>query len=158
MILSGSGFTTTSSLLSWLLYSVVTHPGAQDRLLQELIDFDISNKTQWTPKLANSLPFLDKFIMETQRLHNQPGWTMKTEAIVPSGYCLPADAVAFHAIHKNSKISKDPMTFDPDRCDTPEVKNRCRAAYVPFTMGARGCVSFNFALQENVACYKTFLR
>jgi len=40
------------------------------------------------------------------------------------------------------------MTFDPDRWDTPGVKNRHRAAYVPFAMGARGCIGFNFALQE----------
>lgn len=48
------------------------------------------------------------------------------------------------------------MTFDPDRWDTPEAKNHHRAAYVIFAMGARGCIGFNFALQENVACYKLF--
>ncbi|OBT38555.1 hypothetical protein VE00_10901 [Pseudogymnoascus sp. WSF 3629] len=154
MIVTGAGFTTTSALLSWLLYSLVTYPGAQDRLLQELIDFGISNETEWTPELASSLPFLDKFIKETQRLHNpsfQPGRTTKTEVIVPGGYRLPADAViipAIHAIHTNPKVWKDPMTFDPDRWDTPEVKNRHRSAYVPFAMGARGCIGFNFALQE----------
>ncbi|KFZ25394.1 hypothetical protein V502_00130 [Pseudogymnoascus sp. VKM F-4520 (FW-2644)] len=154
MIVTGAGFTTTSALLSWLLYSLVTYAGAQDRLLQELIDSGISNETQWTPELASSLPFLDKFIKETQRLHNpsfQPGRTTKTEVIVPGGYRLPADAViipAIHAIHTNPKVWKDPSTFDPDRWDTPEVKNRHRSAYVPFAMGARGCIGFNFALQE----------
>lgn len=91
MIVTFARFTTTSSLLSWLLYSLVTYPGAQDRLLQELIDFNISNRTQWTSELANSLPFLDKFIEETQRLRNpsfQLGRTTKTEVMVPGGYCF----------------------------------------------------------------------
>lgn len=107
MIVTVARFTTTSSLLAWLLYSLITHPGAQDRLLQELIDFDISNRTQWIPELANSLPFLDKFIEETQRLRNQSfqlGRAMKTEVIIPGGYRLPVGAVAPHAIHKTSKV------------------------------------------------------
>jgi cytochrome P450 len=38
VVMSGAGFTTTSSLLSWLLYCVVAYPGNQERILQELVD------------------------------------------------------------------------------------------------------------------------
>lgn len=38
VVATGAGFTTTSSLLSWLIYGLVTYPGVQERLLQELID------------------------------------------------------------------------------------------------------------------------
>ena len=38
VVATGAGFTTTSSLLSWLIYGLVTYPGMQERLLQELID------------------------------------------------------------------------------------------------------------------------
>ena len=34
------------------------------------------------------------------------------------------------------------------RWDTPEVKNRHKASYLPFATGPRGCIGFNFALQE----------
>ncbi|PGH18236.1 hypothetical protein AJ79_00575 [Helicocarpus griseus UAMH5409] len=154
LIVTGAGFTTTSALLSWCLYSLVTYPGMQERLLQELIDNNISNETTWTPELVNSLPFLDKFIKETQRLHNpsfQPGRTTKTEVVVPGGYRLPADAVIIPAImhiHTNPKVWRDPLRFEPDRWDTEEVKKRHRCAYVPFATGPRGCIGFNFALQE----------
>jgi cytochrome P450 len=80
VVICGAGFTTTAALLSWLIYSLVTYPGNQERLLQELIDHGINEETVWTPELSMSLLFLDNFIKETQRLHNpsfQPGRTAK---------------------------------------------------------------------------------
>lgn len=154
VVVTGAGFTTTSSLLSWLLYCVVTYPGNQERLLQELVDYGVNNETTWTPELANGLPFLDKFVKETQRLHNpsyQPGRTTKKEVIIPGGYRLPEDAVlipAIHAIHTNPNLWDNPQHFDPDRWDTEAVKNRPQGSYVPFGTGPRGCIGFNLALAE----------
>ncbi|KAE8134687.1 cytochrome P450 [Aspergillus pseudotamarii] len=160
LIVTGAGFTTTSALLSWLLYCLVTYEGTQDRLYAELIEHGIvgpsgeRNETPWTPDLAHSLPYLDKFVKETQRLHNasfQPGRTTKTDVVLPGGYRLPPDSViipALYAIHTNPKTWRDPFRFDPDRWDTEEVKGRHRCAYIPFATGPRGCIGFNFALLE----------
>ncbi|KAE8371565.1 cytochrome P450 [Aspergillus bertholletiae] len=161
LIVTGAGFTTTSALLSWLIYCLVTYDGVQDRLYAELLDHRIvgpngshRNQTTWTPDLAHSLPYLDNFIKETQRLHNasfQPGRTTKTDTILPGGYRLPADSViipALYAIHTNPKTWRDPFRFDPDRWGSDEVKHRHRCAYVPFATGPRGCIGFNFALLE----------
>ncbi|EIT73277.1 cytochrome P450 [Aspergillus flavus] len=160
LIVTGAGFTTTSALLSWLLYCLVTYVGTQDRLYAELVEHGIvgpsgeRNQTTWTPDLAHSLPYLDKFVKETQRLHNasfQPGRTTKTDVVLPGGYRLPPDSVivpALYAIHTNPKTWRDPFRFDPDRWDTEEVKGRHRCAYIPFATGPRGCIGFNFALLE----------
>lgn len=155
LIVMGAGYTTTSALMSWLLYCIVTYPGAQDRLLQELVDYGIGHNTGWSPELAHGLPYLDKFVKEIQRLHNasfQPGRTTKTDVVVPGGYRLPPNAViipALYAIHTNPEHWHDPFRFDPDRWDSDEVKkSRHRAAYIPFATGARGCIGFNFALLE----------
>ncbi|OJJ36281.1 hypothetical protein ASPWEDRAFT_66733 [Aspergillus wentii DTO 134E9] len=154
LIVAGAGFTTTSALMSWLIYCLVTYEGVQDRLYQELKECGISNTTIWTPDLAHSLPYLDSVVKETQRLHNasfQPGRTTKTDVILPGGYRIPPDSVlipALYAIHTNPKIWRDPFRFDPDRWNTPEVKDRHRCAYVPFATGPRGCIGFNFALLE----------
>ncbi|KAK3372730.1 cytochrome P450 [Podospora didyma] len=155
IVITGAGYTTTSALMSWLVYCIVTYPDCQDKLLQELIDYGISPSTQWTPELAHGLPYMDKFVKETQRLHNasfQPGRTTKTEVILPGGYRLPANATvipALYAVHTNPEHWHDPFRFDPERWDTNEVKNdRHRAAYIPFATGARGCIGFNFALLE----------
>ncbi|KAL3424851.1 cytochrome P450 [Phlyctema vagabunda] len=150
----GAGFVTTASLLSWLLFSVVTYPGNQERLLQELVDNGVNHDTVWTPDLALSLPFLDNFIKEVQRLHNpsyQPGRTAMDDVIVPGGYRIPKDAVmivAIHHIHNNPAVWADPHRFNPDRWDTAEVRNRDKGSYMPFAAGPRMCIGFNFALQE----------
>ncbi|CAG8898533.1 unnamed protein product [Penicillium egyptiacum] len=154
VVATGAGFTTTSSLLSWLLYSLVNYPGMQERLLQELIDNDIDADTLMTADLTDRLTFLDKFIKETQRRHNpsyQPARTAKVDMILPGGYKLPEDSIiipALHHIHNNPAVWSNPARFDPDRWDTAEVKNRHKTAYIPFAAGPRMCIGFNFALQE----------
>lgn len=67
LIVVGAGFVTTSSLLSWLIYSLCAYEGTQDRLLQEIVDAGIDESTDWNPDLTGSLTYLDKFIKETQR-------------------------------------------------------------------------------------------
>ncbi|KFY77980.1 hypothetical protein V499_02750 [Pseudogymnoascus sp. VKM F-103] len=154
VIMTAAGFTTTSALLSWMIYSIITYPGEQERLLQELIDSDINNDITWTPEYAANLKYLDKFVKETQRIHNpsfQPARTTKTDVILPGGWHLPANAVlvpALYAIHTNPDIWENPLRFDTARWDTEAVKKRHRCAYVPFAAGPRGCIGFNFALQE----------
>ncbi|KAJ5834226.1 hypothetical protein N7447_000252 [Penicillium robsamsonii] len=154
VVATGAGFTTTSSLLSWLLYSIVNYPGMQERLLQELIDNDIDADTPMTADLTDRLTFLDKFIKETQRRHNpsyQPARTAKVDMILPGGYKLPEDSIvipALHHIHNNPAVWSNPARFDPDRWDTAEVRNRHKTAYIPFAAGPRMCIGFNFALQE----------
>ncbi|KAJ6027869.1 hypothetical protein N7499_001327 [Penicillium canescens] len=154
LVATGAGFTTTSSLLSWLIYGLVTYPGMQDRLLQELIDNGIDENTEITADVTDRLEFLDKYIKEMQRRHNpsfQPARTAKVDLVLPGGYKIPKDSVvlpALHHIHNNPNLWDNPHKFTPDRWDTDEVKNRHKAAYVPFAMGPRMCIGFNFALQE----------
>ncbi|KAG0158709.1 hypothetical protein PDIDSM_6228 [Penicillium digitatum] len=154
VVATGAGFTTTSSLLSWLLYSLVNYPGMQERLLQELVDNDIDAHTAMTADLTDRLPFLNNFIKETQRRHNpsyQPARTAKVDMILPGGYKLPKDStiiLALHHIHNNPAVWSNPARFDPDRWDTEEVKHRHKTAYIPFAAGPRMCIGFSFALQE----------
>ena len=53
-----------------------------------------------------------------------------------------------HHIHNNPAVWDNPHKFDPDRWDTEKVKKRHKCAYIPFGFGQRGCIGFNFALQE----------
>lgn len=154
VVATGAGFTTTSSLLSWLIYGLVTYPGVQEKLLQELVDNDFNDTMEMTSDFTDRLTYLDHFIKETQRRHNpsfQPGRTAKVDLILPGGYKLPKDSViipALHHIHNNPDLWDNPAKFDPDRWDTPEVKNRHKTSYIPFATGPRMCIGFNFALQE----------
>ncbi|KAM0722109.1 hypothetical protein Q7P37_001550 [Cladosporium fusiforme] len=153
-VAAGAGFTTTSSLLSWLVYGLVAYDGMQARLLQELVDHDFTDDTAVTPELLEDLPMLDKFIREMQRRHNpsyQPGRTAQRDLILPGGYKVRKGTViivALHHIHMNPKVWDNPNLFDPDRWDTERVKNRSRTDSVPFAAGQRMCIGFNFTLQK----------
>ncbi|ROV97005.1 hypothetical protein VSDG_04135 [Cytospora chrysosperma] len=154
VVATGAGFTTTSSLLSWLLYGLTVYPGMQDRLLQELVDHGFHDGMEVTADFTMELDFLDHYVKETQRRHNpsyQPARTAKCDLILPGGYKLPKDAIvipALHHIHNNPKIWGNPADFDPDRWDSERVKNKPANSYIPFATGPRGCIGFNFALQE----------
>ncbi|KAM0713381.1 hypothetical protein Q7P37_010343 [Cladosporium fusiforme] len=154
IVTTAAGFTTTSSLLSWLIYGLVTYEGMQERLLQELIDAGVNETTVFDADLTERLPFLDRYIKEMQRRHNpsfQPGRTARADLILPGGYKVPKGSVvipALHHIHNNPNLWDNPHRFDPDRWETEEVKNRHKASYVPFATGQRMCIGFNFALQE----------
>ncbi|KAK9243592.1 cytochrome P450 [Lipomyces tetrasporus] len=154
IVATGAGFTTTSSLLSWCLYGLVIYPGTQARILQELIDNDITDETNITAEQIDELPELGKFIKEIQRRHNpsyQPGRTAQQDMILPGGYRLKKGTVvipALHHIHNNPAIWENPSRFDPDRWDTEQVKQRHKASYIPFATGQRMCIGFNFALLE----------
>ncbi|KAK4212134.1 cytochrome P450 [Rhypophila decipiens] len=154
LVATGAGFTTTSSLLSWIIYGLVHYPGMQEKLLQELVDNDFDNKTQITADFTSKLTFQDKYIKEIQRRHNpafQPARTAVRDVIVPGGYKLPKGAVVIPALHhimNNPTLWDNPTSFDPERWDTPRVKERNKGTYTPFGSGARMCIGFNFALQE----------
>nr|XP_001393058.2 cytochrome P450 monooxygenase [Aspergillus niger CBS 513.88] len=154
VVATAAGFTTTSSLLSWLIYGLCVYPGMQERLLQELVDHGFDENTEITADFTDKLEFLDKYIKETQRRHNpsfQPGRTAKVDLVLPGGYKLPKESVivpALHHIHNHPDLWDNPARFNPDRWDTEEVKSRHKAAYIPFAMGPRMCIGFNFALQE----------
>lgn len=61
--------------------------------------------------------------------------------------CISSHHFVFHAIGRLT-VPQDPYTFNPERWGTDEVKKRHKNAYIPFATGARGCIGFNFALQE----------
>ena len=137
-VATGAGFTTTSSLLSWCIYGLVTHSGIQAQLLQELVDHGINpNTDSISAEQIDDLHILDNFVKETQRRHNpsyQPGRTAQRDMILPGGYRLRKGMVvivALHHIHMNPKVWDNPDRFDPDRWDTEQVKNRHKTAYVP---------------------------
>ncbi|KAL7915511.1 cytochrome P450 [Trichoderma velutinum] len=154
VVLTAAGFVTSSSLLSWMIYALVTYEGVQERLLQELIDHDWDENIQVTGDLANQLKFMNNFIKETQRTHNpafQPARTALVDMILPGGYRLAKDSIVIadlHHIHNNPHIWDNAEKFDPDRWDTEKVRSRPPGSYQPFASGPRSCIGFNFALQE----------
>lgn len=80
---------------------------------------------------------------------------MKLDVIMPGGILVPKGSqvtVALHSLMVNPEhwkvrfctpeglnvkyyLSQDPLTFDPDRWGTEEVRKRHKYAYIPFAAG-----------------------
>jgi cytochrome P450 len=71
LALVGAGFVTSSAFLSWLLYSLVTYPGQQDRLLQELVNHGATHDKKWSYDEIQAMPFFDAF-RQGDTAHAQP--------------------------------------------------------------------------------------
>ncbi|KAJ6564144.1 cytochrome P450 [Mycena capillaripes] len=150
----GAGQVTTSSALAWLWYCLATFPAQARKLYASLIAAGLRTDKEITAEELGKLEYLDWFIKETQRLYNpafQPTRQAQKDVIMPGGILVPKGAqvtVALHSVMVNPEHWKDPLTFDPDRWGTEEVRKRHKYAYIPFAAGGRGCIGFNFALQE----------
>lgn len=93
-VAAGAGFTTTSSLLSWLIYGLVTYPGMQERLVQELVNQGFKDDVDVTPELIEELTELDKYVKVSLRWvpytrdhvtdHHIIGDATQTQSFVPT--------------------------------------------------------------------------
>ncbi|KAJ7798825.1 cytochrome P450 [Mycena leptocephala] len=150
----GAGQVTTSSALSWLWFCLATFPVQARKLYASLIAAGLRVDKEITAEELAKLEYLDWFIKETQRLYNpafQPTRQAQKDVIMPGGILVPGGSqvtVALHSLMVNPEHWKDPLTFDPDRWGTEEVRKRHKYAYIPFAAGGRGCIGFVFALQE----------
>lgn len=155
-VIVGAGFTTSSSLLSWVIYALTAYPGSQERLLQEMIDHGADGERRWTYDEVHALKFLDCFVKETLRMHSpafQTARNAKQDVVLPGGYLIPKGSVViacFPSLHKNPAHWDNPARFYPDRWMESDlaVKQARAGAYTPFAAGRRGCVGMNLALLE----------
>ncbi|TLD18566.1 hypothetical protein PspLS_10159 [Pyricularia sp. CBS 133598] len=154
VILFGAGFVTSSSLLSWCIYALCRYDGVQNRLLQELVDHGAVQDKAWTLDELNNMPYLDRFIKETQRMHNpsfQTARNARRDVILSGGIMIPKASIVvptFPPIHNSTAYLDKPTRFDPDRWDTEATRTLPRSAYTPFAAGSRGCIGFSLALLE----------
>ncbi|KAJ7166571.1 cytochrome P450 [Mycena crocata] len=149
-----AGQVTTSSALSWLWFCLSTFPAQARKLYASLLAAGLRADKEITADQLAKVEYLDWFVKEMQRLYNpafQPTREAQKDVIMPGGLFIPKGSqitVALHSVMVNPEHWKDPLTFDPDRWGTEEVRRRHKNAYIPFAAGGRACIGFNFALQE----------
>lgn len=156
VVAAGAGFTTSSSLLTWALYSLVNYPGNQERLFREISAQRGTGEKQWLYPEIHSMKFLDCFVKEVLRLHSpsfQTARNAKEDAVLPGGYLIPKGSIViacFPSIQKNPVHWDNPLRFDPDRWMEEGFAARMarQGSYTPFAAGGRGCVGFNLALTQ----------
>ena len=125
-------------------FELSKRPGLQKKLREELRSV-IVDTVEWPSfKTLESLPLLNAFIKETLRVWPTLPGPLERSVVEPREICgvfLPEGTQVTmqpYTIHRDSDIFPDPLEFRPERWleETAEM----RAAFIPFSTGARNCV------------------
>ncbi|MER5554823.1 cytochrome P450 [Streptomyces sp. NPDC002793] len=161
LTLAVAGTETIASVLSWALYEIARDGEIREQVLDELDS--VLGESPLSSEDLSRLPFLDRVIRETLRLHHT-GWLVTRRTVtetrlgewtVPAGTEL---AYCQHALHRDPAFFPDPLTFDPDRWLDDTQAAAFAPAYLPFGAGKHKCIGDRFALTELVTAVATIVR
>jgi cytochrome P450 len=147
-----AGHETTSAALSWLFYLLSQHPEVEAKLAEEVKVF--KDRSDFSIEELEKLPYLENVIKETLRLYPPAPITIRVAIQDDNigGYHIPAGSkvlISSGVIHRLEKYwGPTARQFDPDRWDTPHVKELPHHLYFPFLMGPRSCIGAKFARLE----------
>jgi len=142
------GFQATGSLLTWLLYYVITHKSAHDRLLEE-IELKVGDRIL-TEEILETLSYLRQVVDETLRISCLHPFAARVQDIEVElgGHVIPKDTPVLHALGvvlKSEAIWPSPEKFDPERFSEEQIASRPSLAFSPFGFaGKRVCPGRSF--------------
>ncbi|KAG8978017.1 hypothetical protein FRB90_008594, partial [Tulasnella sp. 427] len=153
-----AGVDTSSTALSYMLYTLGNRPDILSKLREEidpLMPEDGHGGKRTVPdfQVLNRLPYLTGFVKESLRLYGSGPSLL--ERVVPEslqgdffikGIPIPAGAVVgtqAWSVHRNPDIFPEPYEFKPERWS--EETEEMRAAMMPFGTGGRICGGMNLA-------------
>ena len=151
MVLFIAGHETTAVALTWFWYMVAQHPEVERRMHEEIDDVlkGQSPSFQDLPKLT----YTRQVLSETLRLY-PPAWVLTREPVEDvtiGNYDIPKGAIVDFSpfiLHRDERFWPDPERFDPDRFSHENKGLIHRFAYLPFSVGIRGCIGEQFAWTE----------
>jgi cytochrome P450 len=158
-----AGSDTTAISLRAVIYFLLKHPVALQKLMRELQEADLSFPVTW--KESQTLPYLGAVVQESLRLHPAVGYCL--ERVVPpkgfrmdDGTFVPGGMqVGMNAwvVHLDPVFGADPKSFKPERWlkgeheDDESYKARImamRRADLTFGQGSRTCIGKNISYLE----------
>jgi cytochrome P450 len=146
-----AGHETTAVSLSWTWHLLSQHPGAGEKLRQELNTVLRGRAPQFED--LPHLPCSERVVKESMRLY-PPAWSLARTAaknMEIAGYWLPAGANVVMSpwiMHRDPRFFAAPEQFNPDRWSVEAAQRLPRFAYFPFGGGPRLCIGASFAMME----------
>ncbi|KAK9934962.1 hypothetical protein M0R45_022082 [Rubus argutus] len=149
-----AGQETSNSLLSWTVFLLVVHTDWQEEARNEVLQ--LFGKQTPNPDGFSKLKIMSMIINESLRLY-PPVLAMERRVekevrlgnlIIPASVELHVPNLAFH--HDPQFWGQDVQLFKPERFSEGVAKATGNniVAFLPFGMGPRTCVGFNFATIE----------
>ncbi|KAL6187844.1 hypothetical protein ACLB2K_039239 [Fragaria x ananassa] len=150
-----AGQETTNTLLAWTILLLALHPEWQEEARREVMQLIGKQTTPNSDGIAK-LKTMSMILNETLRLYPPVVSIIRRvkkdvrlgKIIVPANVELQVPNLAFH--HDPLLWGDDVHLFKPERFSEGVAKatNNNMVAYLPFGMGPRNCIGFNFATTE----------
>ncbi len=151
-----AGHETTSGLLSFAFYFLMTHPEVLQKAYKE-VDTVLGNDLTQKPtyKQINELKYIQQILFESLRLWpTAPAFSVfaKEATTIAERYEVPKRQpfiVLLPGLHRDKKIwGEHADQFNPDNFTPEAIENRPTDAYKPFGNGQRACIGRQFAMLE----------
>ncbi|XP_003704281.2 putative cytochrome P450 6a14 [Megachile rotundata] len=160
-----AGFETSSTTIANTLYELALNQDIQDKLREEIREFDAKNNGEWKYEAVKQMTYLDKVFRETLRKY-PPLPFLSREATENYTFENPKLTVRKHdkvwiplfSIHRDPAIYPNPEKFDPERFSEEAVKSRHPMHYIPFGDGPRNCIGARFAVYQTKIGLITIIR
>ncbi|KAK3594422.1 hypothetical protein CHS0354_037447 [Potamilus streckersoni] len=148
------GHDTTSSAISWILYSLAEHMDVQNKVRIEVDSIMEDRQTddlQWDD--LSHLEYLGMVIKEGMRQHCPVPVVARqlTKDFQIDGHVFPSGtsvAVDIYMLHHNEEVWERPMEFIPERFSKENASKIGPFQFIPFSAGPRNCIGQNFAMNE----------
>lgn len=161
MTLLLAGHDTTSNALAWTFYLLAQHPGADQRLADEVRNV-VGGRLPTFDDVAE-LHCTRQVVQESLRLY-PPAYAFGREAIQETtvgGVPLrKGDNIVIPqwVIHRDPRFYEDPLKFSPERWTESFAADLPHFAYLPFGGGPRVCIGNQFAMLELVLIVATIVQ
>ncbi|KAJ7111768.1 cytochrome P450 [Mycena epipterygia] len=174
-----AGNETTSVATAWALHALSVNQVVQKKLREELLSIPTDNPTM---DELNSLPYLDRVVRETMRVHPPVAFTVRMamdDDILPLSKQYvdrrgkvydtiriqkgTVVRISILGVHSDKEIwGDDAAEFRPDRWERiPEAANTIPGIWgnlLTFLAGQHNCIGFRFAIVEMKALIFTLIR
>ncbi|XP_041126338.1 cytochrome P450 2J5-like isoform X2 [Polyodon spathula] len=158
-----AGSESVATTLLWALLYMVTNPGVQERVQEEL-DSVVGCSAPPRYEDRQRLPYTSAVVHETQRYSNiVAGGAMRlsTRETSVQGHHIPKGTMVLPCLPS--------VLFDPEQWETPDKFNpghfldqegnfRKREAFLPFSSGPRGCLGEQLARVELFVFFSSLLQ
>ena len=162
MFVIAASFDALSSGTISTLYYLAAHPEWQEALREELVR-EIPDIGAMTVAAIQRCEKAEWSVKEALRLNAAAPvlWRRSVKAFEFAGHSFPEGTITGvnpMLTHLLPEIWEEPLRYDPTRFEPHKVRSRHRFAFVPFGVGAHGCLGANFAYLQVRAVLRALLQ